>query len=120
MDALAIAEPDLQRNKRDLYDLSTFFAAAQNADTKTKLTISTSCVISIESLIRANLVLSCLEMGCFVRERWCRVVFVVMTNHLLRELRQKRTTNVSEKSIHQGLGHLLVKSILPDGAHKGK
>jgi len=41
MDALAIEESDLQGQEQTVYDLSTFFAVAQNADTKTKLTIST-------------------------------------------------------------------------------
>jgi len=40
-DALAIKESDLQGKARDVYDLKTFFAVAQNADTKTKLTVST-------------------------------------------------------------------------------
>jgi len=41
---LELTETELQRKERDLYDLSTFFATAQNADTKFKLTTSASCV----------------------------------------------------------------------------
>jgi hypothetical protein len=41
---LDLAEEDLKRMRkaRDVYDLSTFFATAQNADTKIKLTTSAS------------------------------------------------------------------------------
>ena len=39
---LELTESDLKRKERDVYDLSTFFATAQNADTKIKLTTSAS------------------------------------------------------------------------------
>ncbi|KIJ96944.1 hypothetical protein K443DRAFT_269853 [Laccaria amethystina LaAM-08-1] len=39
---LELTETELQRKERDFYDLSTFFATAQNADTKVKLTTSAS------------------------------------------------------------------------------
>jgi hypothetical protein len=46
---LELTETELQRKERDFYDLSTFFATAQNADTKVKLTTSASCVFILFS-----------------------------------------------------------------------
>ena len=46
---LELTETELQSKQRDIYDLSTFFATAQNADTKVKLTISASCVFILSA-----------------------------------------------------------------------
>ena len=59
---LELTEKELRRKERDVYDLSTFFATAQNADTKVKLTTSASCVF----ILFANLAPAFIH--CFPRD----------------------------------------------------
>lgn len=59
---LELTETELQRKERDIYDLSTFFAIAQNADTNVRLTTSASCVF----ILFANVAPAFID--CFPRD----------------------------------------------------
>ena len=60
---LELTETELQSKQRDIYDLSTFFATAQNADTKVKLTISASCVLILLPTLHQHLFTAFPETG---------------------------------------------------------
>jgi len=60
---LELTEAELQRKERDVYDLSSFFATAQNADTKYKLTTSASCVFILFANVAPALSIASPETG---------------------------------------------------------
>jgi hypothetical protein len=52
IEALPFADPFEHDKGENLYDLRAFFAAAQDADTATKLTQSTRCVFLVRNSSR--------------------------------------------------------------------
>jgi len=60
---LELTQTELQHKQRDVYDLSSFSATAQNADTKVRLTTSASCVFILFATLHQDLSIAPPETG---------------------------------------------------------